>query len=342
MSPQKNKIIPLLATAIFLLTAISMACNLPAGLQERFFGAETTATATPAPTFTPQPLPPTIVETDPPQGSTIKVGGPITLYFNQNMDKASVEEALSGDPELAGSFSWSDPATLIYTPDQPLLPNTIFMLQVDTTAKAANGLTFTEPVQVNFFTPDTLKATHFLPSPGTIEIDPASAVMVTFNQPVVSLGESLSGDPAFTISPSAAGKGEWINTSTYLFLPEMALAGGVTYKVELSSLLTSTVGAVLDPETPRSWTFSTAYPQLLDWSPYEGAKNVPLDTSLKLTFNQAMDTKSVAATLKLVSSTGEEVTGDMVWADDLTEVVFTPDQLLDRATTYAAILPGET
>jgi uncharacterized protein YfaS (alpha-2-macroglobulin family) len=342
MSPQKNKIIPLLATAIFLLTAISMACNLPAGLQERFFGAETTATVTPAPTFTPQPLPPTIVETDPPQGSTIKVGGPITLYFNQNMDKASVEEALSGDPELAGSFSWSDLATMIYTPDQPLLPNTIFMLQVDTTAKAANGLTFTEPVQVNFFTPDTLKATHFLPSPGTIEIDPASAVVVTFNQPVVSLGESLSGDPAFTISPSAAGKGEWINTSTYLFLPEMALAGGVTYKVELSSLLTSTVGAVLDPETPRSWTFSTAYPQLLDWSPYEGAKNVPLDTSLKLTFNQAMDTKSVAATLKLVSSTGEEVTGDLVWADDLTEVVFTPDQLLDRATTYAAILPGET
>jgi len=342
MSPQKNKIILLLATAILLLTAISMACNLPAGLQERVFGAETTPTETLEPTFTPQPLPPTIVETDPPQGSTINVGGPITLYFNQNMDQASVEEALSGEPELTGAFSWSDPATLIYTPDQPLLPNTMLILQVDTTAKAANGLTLTETVQVNFFTPDTLKATHFLPSPGAIEIDPASAVVVTFNQPVVSLGESLPGEPAFTISPAPAGKGEWINTSTYLFLPETALAGGVTYTAELSYLLTSTAGAGLDPETPRTWTFSTAYPQLLDWSPYEGAKNVPLDTSLKLSFNQAMDTNSVAAELKLVSGTGKEVTGDLVWADDLTEAVFTPDQLLDRATTYAAILPGET
>ncbi|MGB2955349.1 MAG: Ig-like domain-containing protein [Anaerolineales bacterium] len=342
MSPPKNKIIPLLATAIFLLTAISLACNLPAGLQERFFGLETTPTITPEPTFTPQPLPPTIVETDPPLGSTINVGGPITLYFNQKMDKASVEDALSGDPELAGLLTWSDPATLIYTPDQPLPPNTTLVLQVDTTAKAANGLALTEPVQVNFFTPDTLQATHFLPSPGAIEIDPASAVVVTFNQPVVSLGESLSGDPAFTINPSAAGKGEWINTSTYLFSPETALAGGVTYKVELSSLLTSTAGAALDPETTRSWTFSTSYPQLLDWSPYEGAKNIPLDTSLKLTFNQAMDTESVAANLKLISGAGKLVTGEFVWTDDLTEAVFTPDQLLDRATTYAAVLPGET
>jgi len=130
MSPQKNKIILLLATAILLLTAISMACNLPAGLQERVFGAETTPTETLEPTFTPQPLPPTIVETDPPQGSTINVGGPITLYFNQNMDQASVEEALSGEPELTGAFSWSDPATLIYTPDQPLLPNTKRLTQL--------------------------------------------------------------------------------------------------------------------------------------------------------------------------------------------------------------------
>jgi hypothetical protein len=161
MSPQKNKIIPLLATAFFLLTVISLACNLPAGLQEQFFGSETTATATPAPTFTPQPLPPTIVETDPPEGSTIIVGGPITLYFNQKMDQASVEGALSGDPELAGSLNWIDPATLVYTPEQPLLPNTILVLHMDTTAKAANGLAFTEPVQIDFFTPDTLKATYF-------------------------------------------------------------------------------------------------------------------------------------------------------------------------------------
>ena len=216
MSPQKKKIFLLLAAAVFLLAVISLACNLPAGLQERFFDSEVTATATPAPTNTPQPLPPTIVESVPAWGSTIPVGGPITLYFNQAMDQASVESALSGEPALSGTFAWSNPATLVYTPDQSLLPNSTLKIHLDVAAKAANGLSLSEPVQIKFYTPDTLKATYFLPFPGGIEIDPTAAVVVTFNQPVVPLGEPLSGEPAFSISPAVAGIGEWINTSTCL------------------------------------------------------------------------------------------------------------------------------
>ncbi|MCJ7718092.1 MAG: Ig-like domain-containing protein [Anaerolineales bacterium] len=342
MSPQKKKIFLLLAAAIFMFAVISLACNLPAGLQEKFFGSENTVTATPVPTNTPQPLPPTIVESEPAFGSTIPVGGPITLYFNQAMDQTSVEGALSGEPELAGSFDWSNPATLVFTPGQPLLPNSTQKFNLDITAKAANGLSLGEPIQLVYYTPDTLKATYFLPFPGRIEIDPASAVVVTFNQPVVPLGEPLSGEPAFTINPPVAGKGEWINTSTYLFSPESALAGGTTYTAELSASLTSTSGAGLDPETPRAWSFSTSYPQLLDWSPYYGATNIPLNASLTMTFNQAMDPDSVADNLQMVSDTGIIISGDLEWSENLMEAEFSPDQLLDRDTTYAAILPGET
>ena len=53
MSPQKKKIFLLLAGAALFFTVISLACNLPNGLQERFFGSEVTATATPAPTNPP-------------------------------------------------------------------------------------------------------------------------------------------------------------------------------------------------------------------------------------------------------------------------------------------------
>ena len=342
MSPQKKKIFLLLAAAALFFTVISLACNLPAGLQERFFGSEVTLTATPAPTNTPQPLPPTIVESVPAWGSTIPVDGPITLYFNQAMDQTSVEGALSGDPKLTGSFTWSDPATLVIKPDQSLLPNSTLKINLDISAKAANGLSLTDPVQINFYTPDTLKATYFLPFPGGIEIDPASAVVVTFNQPVVPLGEPLAGEPAFTINPAVAGIGEWINTSTYMFTPETALAGGTTYQVELSSSLTSTAGADLDPETSRSWTFSTSYPQLLDWSPNNGATNIPLDASLVFSFNQAMDVDSVAENLQMVTGTGNLITGKLEWSEDLMEVEFIPNQLLDRSTTYAAMIPGET
>ena len=53
MFPHKTKLFQMLVSAVILLTAISLACNLPAGLQERFFASKATATPTPSPTFTP-------------------------------------------------------------------------------------------------------------------------------------------------------------------------------------------------------------------------------------------------------------------------------------------------
>ena len=342
MPLHKTRIITLLASAVFLFTAISLACNLPAGLQERFFTSKETLTPTPSPTFTPQPLPPTIVESEPPQGSSISVQGPITLYFNQSMDQASVENALSGEPALAGIFNWKDPATLIYTPDEPLEPDTTLLIRLDTTAKAANGLFLLEPLQLEYYVPDNLLVSHLLPAPGSTEIDPASAVVVTFNQPVVALGESLTGAPAgFSLFPEVSGKGEWINTSTYMFIADPGLSGGVTYQAMISSGLISTFGTKLDPESPTAWTFSTSYPQLLDYSPHHGAGNVVLDAELELKFNQAMDPDSVRNNLRFVSGSGEPVDGKIEWSDDYKEAAFIPNQLLERSMTYAAVLPGE-
>jgi len=44
----------------------------------------------------------------------------------------------------------------------------------------------------------------------------------------------------------------------------------------------------------------------------------------------------------MVNGTGNLITGNMEWSEDLMEAEFTPNQLLDRSTTYAAIIPGET
>ena len=64
-----------------------------------------------------QTSPPALIETDPPLNSVIGHQSPITFYFNQPMNKPSVESALSGLPE--GTFTWSDEATLVFTPAQP-------------------------------------------------------------------------------------------------------------------------------------------------------------------------------------------------------------------------------
>lgn len=341
LSPQKKNI-PLLTSFLLLLGLISLSCNLPVGIQEKIFGSAVTPTQTAQPTNTPQPLPPLIVETDPPAGSTISLEGPITLYFNQEMNQESVSSGFSTTPEIDGSFLWIDSSTLQFNPNQPLPPGTGFQLVLDTTALAENGLSLPEEQVLFFYTADHLRPVTFLPSPGSAEIDPLSVILVTFNQPVVPLEETLSSLPqALTIDPLPPGKGEWINTSTYQFTPDPGLAGGVTYQVGISPDLVSTLGTGLAADSHRSWTFTTSYPQALEWVPYDGDTGVLLDRNVQLTFNQAMDPDSLSQFFSLLSAGGDPVEGAYDWSEDYKEVEYVPEQPLSRGSRYTALLPAE-
>ena len=338
----KYKICLILASAALIFSLVSISCNLPAGLEERFLGNKGDLTPTPLPTYTPQPLPPTIVETDPPSGSSVGLQGPITIYFNQSMDQNSVENALVISPNLKGSYSWQDEATLTYIPSESFTPGTRISFSLETTAAASNGLMLTDPIELNFYTPDWLKASTLLPLPGSIEIDPSSAIVVTYNQPVVSLGsDDQALVPGFILTPSVSGEGTWINTSTFQFTPSSGLAGGVTYRADLSPDLMSTAGASIAPDAINSWTFSTSYPRIMSWEPYDGKLGVSLDASINLSFNQAMDPKSVADNFSLINNLGEQVQGTLEWSDDFMEAFFKPKKLLERFSNYSAILPGE-
>lgn len=340
-SPQK-KITLVLIGLILLIGLVSLSCNLPAGLQGKIFGSRGIADPTPIPTNTPQPLPPAIVESDPPAGSTIPMQGDIILYFNQPMNEDSVAQALTVDPGIETSYTWLDPETLRLDLEESLAPNSELVLNLDTTATAANELTLPDALILEFYTPDWLNPTTYLPTDGSIEIDPESAIVIAFNQPVVPLTELRADSPrALTISPAVAGKGEWINTSTYQFLPDPGLAGGTTYRVSISENLSSLAGAVLDPESALSWTFSTAYPQIISWEPFFGENGVSLDREIQMEFNQAMDPDSVTDNFSLIGGNGQQIKGTMEWNDEMSEFTFIPDQFFSRSTSYAGILPGE-
>ncbi len=341
-SSHKPNLYLILAGAALIFSLVSISCNLPAGLQERFLSSKGDLTPTPLPTNTPQPLPPAIVETDPPPGSSVGLESSITIYFNQPMDQKSVEESLAISPGLNGTYTWQDGSTLTFTPQDSFSPATRISILLETTAAASNGLLLTAPIELSYYTPDWLKASTFLPVQGSVEIDPASAIVVAFNQAVVSLGSADQDEiPGFNLTPSVPGEGTWINTSTYQFMPNSGLAGGVTYRVDLAPDLISTAGSKISPDTIKSWTFSTSYPRILSWEPADGNLGVPLDTSIILNFNQAMDPESAAEHFMLMDPLGQPVQGTLEWSDDFTEASFIPDDLLARFSNYSAILPGE-
>src|SRR5512136_109248 len=115
-----------------------------------------TVTPTVVPTATPQTLPPALVETDPLPGAQIALKNPITFYFNQPMQRASVEGAISGEPALSGRFAWRDDATLTFTPDSALLPDTQLMINIASTAQSSKGMALQQPISLSFNTTSSL------------------------------------------------------------------------------------------------------------------------------------------------------------------------------------------
>jgi len=294
--------------------------------------ASSTPTA-PAPTAVQQAFPPALVETNPPLKSVIGHQSPITFYFNQGMNKPLTVSALSGLP--AGTFTWNDDATLLFTPIQPYQPNTTLKISVANSIQSASGFGITEPVELSFPVADYLRTNNILPKAGADDVIVNAAIAVSFNQPVVALGADASSlPPAFSLQPSVAGRGEWINTSTYIFYPDPSMAGGTEYTVRLNPDL-KTVSGVGLPEAGgegNTWTFTTSRPRVVTLDPASD-QLLPIKPEIKLTFNQPMDRQSVESNF-VFSGTEGIVNGTFTWNDEGTELTFVPEKMLTRNVGY--------
>jgi uncharacterized protein YfaS (alpha-2-macroglobulin family) len=256
---------------------------------------------------------------------------PITFYFNQAVNKSSAESALTGLP--AGTFTWNDDATLVFTPTEPYPPNSTLKFSIANSLQSANGFRLAAPLELSFPVTDYLRVTNFLPKPDAEDVNVAAAIVASFNQPVVALGADSADQPsAFTLQPSVKGRGEWINTSTYIFYPEPAMAGGTEYTVGLNPDLKTVTGVGLEGGKQPDWKFTTSMPRVVQLEP-SNEELLPLTPEIKLTFNQPMDTQSVEASFAFTGTTGK-LDGEFSWNKAETEMTFTPDDLLERNVGY--------
>ncbi|MFN8426101.1 MAG: Ig-like domain-containing protein [Anaerolineales bacterium] len=318
----KTRFAPVL-NCLLLVSLILTSCS---GLR-----AQATPTAIP-PTLTSQQqtAPPALVETDPPLDSVIGYLSPITFYFNQPMNPSTVESAFSGLP--AGAYVWKDASTLFYTPAQPYPPNSKLKITIGSSIQSATGFGIDEPIELSFTVSDLLRATNRLPKSGATDSDVNAAIVASFNQPVVPLGDSENPPSAFNVQPSVAGRGEWINTSTYIFYPESAMSGGTEYTVSLNPGLKTVAGVPLDGSGENAWKFVTANPRVVTLDP-TADKPIGPDAKITLTFNQPMDAESVQSNF-LLSGVNGPVSGSFAWNNEGTELIFTPDNDLARGVGY--------
>lgn len=97
-------------------------------------------------------IPPKVVSTSPENGQeNVPVDTAITVTFSEAMNKTLTQQAFSIYPSIGGEFSWSE-NTLIFTPSEKLIPETIYGVMISTEAMDRAGNNLEENYIWSFFT----------------------------------------------------------------------------------------------------------------------------------------------------------------------------------------------
>jgi len=228
-------------------------------------------TKTPAPTRTPLPLPaPRLLERQPAPAEVLPLDAPLVLTFDQPMDQASVESAITISPAVEGAFTWSDERSVSLLPASGEWPRgQHYRLTVDTGARNIEGTPLAESIAFEFQTVGFVTVGQVMPAPDSEELDPDTTITVVFDRPIVPLTalnrQGELPDP-LTLVPPVRGKGEWLNTSIYLFRPAEGLAPATHYKARVAAGLTDTTGGLLAED--YVWEFTTIRPAVVEFWPY--------------------------------------------------------------------------
>ncbi len=344
---------------LVLLTLAGLACSLIPQTGAPTGTSQPAATNTPRPTATPLPpkpvvsytpvpadmLSPIIVQRNPKRGESLTPDGAIELVFDKPMNQSAVASAFTlqkageGAP-VKGELSWINARTLRFRPAETLPRDTVFDVILTQNASAATGELLREPYTFRFATAGYLEVAQVIPDPDTTDVETNATITVMFNRPVVPLTtlaqmENLP-DPV-TFDPPINGRGEWLNTSIYVFTPEQPLAGGVTYRATVSAGLQDIAGALLAED--YGWHFSTVPPQVVWTQPHTGATLVDIETAITVQFNQPVAETSAKRAFHLSGGRGllgNDVNG--TFAVEENTVIFTPTRSLDFNTTYTVKL----
>jgi alpha-2-macroglobulin len=276
-----------------------------------------------------------VIDSVPLSGETVQLQEPITVFFDRSIDCATAATAVTIVPAVSGETTCSsDGFALTFTPSTGYERATAYTLTISTALRAQDGGALAQAVTVDVNVIGFLGVADILPNADTADVATDAQITVIFTRPVVTL--AVAEDAALlpsplTLSPTVDGTGEWLNTSIYVFKPTQ-LAGGTQYTVTVNAGLQAVDGTVM--AQPFSSTFTTANPSIVDYQPQNMLSDVPLDASVQVTFNQAMNRESVQAAFYF--GTSEGVPGVYEWSEDSKGFRFKPSTRLQIGTVYTA------
>lgn len=264
-----------------------------------------------------------------PEGGDVSRLTPVMVTFPREPEHAKPKELLRLEPSVKGTFAWMSPRTLLFQPDFPgLLRGSTYTIHVP--SGPATGLS--DEVRKKFTVAGLLEVQQVIPGDGDTEVPTNAQVIVQFSRSVAPL-TALSAqrtDPVITFDPPLEGRGEWLNTSIYRFVPS-ALAPSTTYRMRIRKGISSAADGVLQQDF--TWTFSTITPHVASIVPADNTLFASPSQNVAVTFDQPMD-PSAASGIAVRDQSGRQVPGIVRWSAEGTTATFVPSGDLDLETIY--------
>ena len=246
---------------------------------------------------------------------------PLTMTFEEPMDRASVAAVLRVEPATAVDLSWDVAGTVItVSPRTTWAPGVLSTITVDAGALEAGGRPIVRPVRLSFGVRAATTARIVVTDVVGKEVAIDTAFRLVFDRPVDDSTLEVLIDPAVdgAIEPDPdAPKGG----AAYRFIPGDPLDPATTYHLTLGPGLVDAVGS---PVASTSLDVTTgSVPAVVRFRPRAGWKDVTRDQVLSVRFTKPMDHASTQAAWKATAA-GKPVAGTFSWTEGDTVLVFKP------------------
>ena len=270
-----------------------------------------------------------------PGGDEVPRLSALRVAFSEEPRSTDPDRLIAFSPASEGSFTWLDERTLLFQPSYPgWAPGQTYSVRVN--AQAA-GL---QDDHLHSFTADgRLSVSYVIPGDGDVETPTNAQILVQFNRAVTSLTvlQAAPTAPLLRITPALEGRGEWLSTSLYRFIPD-AFAPNTRYTVRIPAKLTADAHGALASDFV--WSFRTVLPAVASITPHDRATNVVPGDPIVVEFNQPMVREAVESGLVVRTEDQESVSGAFAWNEDSSTVAFTPETPLGFSAKYEIIVPA--
>jgi uncharacterized protein YfaS (alpha-2-macroglobulin family) len=163
------------------------------------------------------------------------------VYLPKGESKDGAEEKISFDPDLRGNWVETDlKDAVVFKPSGKLELGKHYAV----TYKMAAG-----EIKKDFMADEDPRVIDIFPKKDS-EADPASAITISFNRPMVpltTLDELDQRSLPITITPETKGKFKWISTRNLQFIPEKNLIASAHYIIKVNAGIQSVDGLSVAP-----------------------------------------------------------------------------------------------